>query len=144
MKYFPSFRKSLLNFLVKMVYLKWDKNAILKYKIKYEFYVAINFFQIYFSMVFQCILMSNPVNFFILIIMCADILSEIILHSTLGFGHPLIVIAVAVFEDIFCQKYRKGSPLKCFFDYNSNNKSWLFINTMRIFVSLSLFFTGKT
>ena len=134
MKYFPSFRKSLLNFLVKMVYLKWDKNAILKYKIKYEFYVAINFFQIYFSMVFQCIL----------IIMCADILSEIILHSTLGFGHPLIVIAVAVFADLFCQKYRKGSPLKCFFDYNSNNKSWLFINTMRIFVSLSLFFTGKT
>lgn len=74
--------------------------------------------------------------------MCVDILSETTLHSTLGFGHPLIAITVAVFGDLFWQKYRKGSPLKFFFDYISNNKSWLFINTMRIFVSL--FFTGKT
>ena len=49
------------------------KNAILKYKMEYEFHVVTDFFQRYFSMVFQYFDVK-PCELLIFIQICADVL----------------------------------------------------------------------
>ena len=73
MKYFPSFYKGFSIFFIENGILEMRKNAILKYKMEYEFDVATYFFQRYFSMLFQYFDVK-PCELLIFIQICADVL----------------------------------------------------------------------